>query len=127
LIYGGGTDYGVTRHLSLRAEYCGFVYKIPDFGLSNLNSDVTAHTAQPSAGGLLVDKTGRPQMGAARLLGNVLLASLVAVDRVLRFFRGHYSICDHLVVRNGRCVAVQSRHLGRGCGIFHHCDFEALF
>lgn len=40
----------MTRHLSLRAEYRGFVYKRPDFGLSNLNSDVTVHTAQPSAG-----------------------------------------------------------------------------
>jgi len=49
-VYGGGADYDLTRHLSLRAEYRGFVYKRPDFGLSNLNSDVTAHTAQPSAG-----------------------------------------------------------------------------
>ncbi len=49
-VSGGGADYDVTRHLSLRAEYRGFVYKRPDFGLSNLNSDVTAHTAQPSAG-----------------------------------------------------------------------------
>ena len=49
-VYGGGADYDLTRHLSLRAEYRGFVYKRPDFGLSNLNSDATAHTAQPSAG-----------------------------------------------------------------------------
>jgi opacity protein-like surface antigen len=49
-VYGGGADYDLTRHLSLRAEYRGFVYKRPDFGLSNLNPDVTAHTAQPSAG-----------------------------------------------------------------------------
>lgn len=49
-VYGGGADYDVTRHLSLRAEYRGLVYKRPDFGLSNLNSDVTTHTAQPSAG-----------------------------------------------------------------------------
>ncbi len=49
-VYGGGADYAMTKHLSLRAEYRGFVYKRPDFGLSNLNSDVTAHTAQPSVG-----------------------------------------------------------------------------
>lgn len=49
-VYGGGADYSVTKHLSLRAEYRGFVYKRPDFEVSNLNSDVTAHTAQPSAG-----------------------------------------------------------------------------
>lgn len=40
----------MTRHLSLRAEYRGLVYKRPDFELSNLNSDMLAHTAQPSAG-----------------------------------------------------------------------------
>jgi opacity protein-like surface antigen len=49
-VYGGGADYDVTRHLSLRAEYRGLVYKRPDFELSNLNSNVTGHTAQPSAG-----------------------------------------------------------------------------
>jgi len=49
-VYGGGADYELTKHLSLRTEYRGFVYKKPDFGLSNLNSDVIAHTAQPSAG-----------------------------------------------------------------------------
>ena len=49
-VYGGGADYDVTKHLSLRLEYRGLVYKRPDFELSTLNSDVTAHTAQPSAG-----------------------------------------------------------------------------
>jgi len=49
-VYGGGVDYGVLKHVFLRAEYRGLVYKRPDFGLSNLNSDVVAHTAQPSAG-----------------------------------------------------------------------------
>ena len=38
-VYGGGADYGITRHVSLRAEYRGFVYKAPDFGLSNLSTD----------------------------------------------------------------------------------------
>jgi len=49
-VYGGGADYGVTKHLALRVEYRGLVYKRPDFELSSLNSDVVAHTAQPSAG-----------------------------------------------------------------------------
>jgi len=49
-VYGGGLDYRVTNHVFLRTEYRGFVYNRPDFGLSSLNSDVTAHTAQPSAG-----------------------------------------------------------------------------
>jgi outer membrane immunogenic protein len=49
-VYGGGADYGLTRRLSLRAEYRGLVYKAPSFGLSNLNTDSWTHTALPSAG-----------------------------------------------------------------------------
>ena len=49
-LYGAGADYALTRHFSLRAEYRGFVYKNPDFGLRALNTDSWAHTAQPSAG-----------------------------------------------------------------------------
>jgi opacity protein-like surface antigen len=52
-LYGAGADYALTRHLSLRAEYRGFVYKNPDFGLSSLRTDSWAHTAQPSAGFVL--------------------------------------------------------------------------
>jgi opacity protein-like surface antigen len=49
-VYGGGADFAVSKHLALRAEYRGFVYKRPDFGSPALNSNVTSHTAQPSAG-----------------------------------------------------------------------------
>ena len=49
-VYGVGVDAPITRHVSFRAEYRGLVFKRPDFGLSALNSDVTAHTAQPSVG-----------------------------------------------------------------------------
>jgi opacity protein-like surface antigen len=49
-LYGVGADYVLTHHFSLRAEYRGFVYKSPDFGLRNLNTDTWTHTAQPSAG-----------------------------------------------------------------------------
>jgi opacity protein-like surface antigen len=49
-IYGGGADINLTRRFALRVEYRGLVYKRPDFGLASLNSDATAHTAQPSAG-----------------------------------------------------------------------------
>lgn len=49
-LYGAGADYAFTRHLSLRAEYRGFVYKNPDFGLHALNTDSWTHTAQPTAG-----------------------------------------------------------------------------
>jgi len=49
-VYGGGADYGITRHVSLRTEYRGFVYKVPDFGHSNLSNDAWTHTALPSSG-----------------------------------------------------------------------------
>jgi opacity protein-like surface antigen len=49
-VYGGGVDYKLTRHFALRAEYRGFVYERPDFGLQPLHSGSTTHTAQPAAG-----------------------------------------------------------------------------
>jgi opacity protein-like surface antigen len=48
--YGGGADFPILKHVSLRAEYRGLVYSTPDFGLRNLNTNTTTHTAQPSAG-----------------------------------------------------------------------------
>jgi opacity protein-like surface antigen len=49
-VYGGGADYDLSKHFTLRAEYRGFVYEWPDFGLDALHSGATTHTAQPSAG-----------------------------------------------------------------------------
>jgi len=49
-VYGGGADFPVVRHISLRAEYRGLVYSAPDFGLRNLNTNAVTHVAQPSAG-----------------------------------------------------------------------------
>ena len=49
-VYGGGADFPIMKHLALRAEYRGYVYNRPDFQLAALDSHVTAHTAQPSAG-----------------------------------------------------------------------------
>jgi opacity protein-like surface antigen len=49
-VYGGGVDFRISDFISLRAEYRGLVYKRPDFDVGSLNSDVTTHTAQPSAG-----------------------------------------------------------------------------
>jgi len=49
-VYGGGADFPILRHVSLRAEYRGLVYSAPDFGLRNLNTNTITHTAQPSAG-----------------------------------------------------------------------------
>lgn len=49
-VYGGGVDFSLVKHVALRAEYRGYVYNRPDFQLAGLDSHVTAHTAQPSAG-----------------------------------------------------------------------------
>jgi opacity protein-like surface antigen len=49
-LYGGGVNYALTRHWSVRAEYRGYVYKDADFGLRALNTNSWTHTAQPSAG-----------------------------------------------------------------------------
>jgi opacity protein-like surface antigen len=49
-VYGGGADYKLMKHLALRAEYRGFVYKAPDFDIHGLNIDKTTHSAVPSAG-----------------------------------------------------------------------------
>lgn len=49
-VYGGAADYGVTKRISLREEYRGYVYKAPDFDLTSLKTDAWTHVAQPSAG-----------------------------------------------------------------------------
>jgi outer membrane immunogenic protein len=49
-LYGGGADYVFSKHLSLRAEYRGLVYKAPDFNVVSLNTNAWTHVAQPSAG-----------------------------------------------------------------------------
>jgi opacity protein-like surface antigen len=49
-VYGGGADFPIVKHVSLRAEYRGLVYNAPDFGLSALNTDKVTHAVQPSAG-----------------------------------------------------------------------------
>ena len=52
-VWGGGADYNFGRHIALRMEYRGFVYKQPSQGLIFLNSGATAFTSQPSAGVVL--------------------------------------------------------------------------
>jgi len=49
-VYGGGVDFDISKFLALRAEYRGYVYKIPDFQLPGLASDNFTHLAQPSIG-----------------------------------------------------------------------------
>ena len=49
-VYGAGVDYRISGHIALRAEYRGLVYNRPDFGLAEVVTNVTTHTAQPSAG-----------------------------------------------------------------------------
>ena len=49
-LYGGGANFDLTKNFGVRAEYRGLVYKVPDFGLNNLNLDKFTHLAQPSLG-----------------------------------------------------------------------------
>ncbi len=49
-VYGGGVDFDLTRFVALRAEYRGYVYKIPDFQNPGLATDNFTHMAVPSAG-----------------------------------------------------------------------------
>lgn len=49
-VYGGGIDMPLTKHIALRGEYRGLVYKVPDFERAQFNSDQFTHAAIPSAG-----------------------------------------------------------------------------
>jgi opacity protein-like surface antigen len=49
-VYGAGADVPLMKHVALRAQYRGFVYKVPDFGRRELNTDTWTHSAIPSAG-----------------------------------------------------------------------------
>ena len=49
-VYGGGVDFDLTHYVALRAEYRGYLYKIPDFQIPGLATDNFTHLAQPSVG-----------------------------------------------------------------------------
>ena len=49
-VYGGGLDVPMFKHVALRTQYRGFIYKIPDFDASKLKTDKFTHAAVPSAG-----------------------------------------------------------------------------
>jgi outer membrane immunogenic protein len=50
-VYGGGLDYSLTHRLFMRAEYRGFVYNSPTYGLLALSGmDRVTHRAEPSIG-----------------------------------------------------------------------------
>ncbi len=49
-VYGGGVDVPMSKHFLLRAQYRGFVYKIPEFEMTSLKVDKYTHSAVPSVG-----------------------------------------------------------------------------
>jgi len=49
-VYGVGANYAIQKHISLRAEYRGFLYSTPDFGFGGLATNTLTHTAMPSVG-----------------------------------------------------------------------------
>jgi opacity protein-like surface antigen len=48
-LYGGGADFNISSHFFVRAEYRGFVYSSPTFGLVQ-GTDRITHRAEPSVG-----------------------------------------------------------------------------
>lgn len=48
--YGVGFNYPILKHVSLRVEYRGLVYRVPDYGFSGLDTNSLTHTAEPSLG-----------------------------------------------------------------------------
>ena len=50
-VYGAGADFNLTKHVFIRAEYRGFVYKSPTYDLPALSGmDRVTHRAEPSVG-----------------------------------------------------------------------------
>ena len=49
-VYGGGVDVPMSKRFSFRAQYRGFIYKIPDFEMASLKVDKYTHAAIPSLG-----------------------------------------------------------------------------
>jgi opacity protein-like surface antigen len=50
-VYGGGTDFNLTSHIFVRAEYRGFIYSSPTFDLAaTQGTDRVTHRAEPSVG-----------------------------------------------------------------------------
>jgi opacity protein-like surface antigen len=50
VVYGAGIDGNITKHVALRVQYRGFVYKIPDFQRLVFSVGDYTHVAVPSAG-----------------------------------------------------------------------------
>lgn len=48
--FGGGVDYYVTDRIAIRGEYRGFLYHVPNFKLSTLDTNKTTLTSVPSIG-----------------------------------------------------------------------------
>lgn len=49
-LYGGGADYRLWRHLWLRAQYRGLIFRAPDFGVSDFFISAKGHMAEPTLG-----------------------------------------------------------------------------
>ena len=50
-IYGAGADFNLSHHIFMRAEYRGFVYNSPTYGLPGIGGqDRVTHRAEPSVG-----------------------------------------------------------------------------
>jgi len=50
IVFGGGLDIPVARHIAIRGQAKTFMYKAPDFTMSNLRTNKYVQTMVPSAG-----------------------------------------------------------------------------
>ena len=58
-VYGGRFDVPMAKHVVFRAQYRGFVYKIPDFEMTSLKVDKYTHSAVPPPAWWLLSSTVR--------------------------------------------------------------------
>jgi hypothetical protein len=50
IVFGGGADFPITRHLAIRGQAKTYLYKAPDFTFSNLRTTKYVQTMVPSVG-----------------------------------------------------------------------------
>jgi opacity protein-like surface antigen len=49
-LYGVGADYRVARHIAVRLQYRGLIYKAPDFSDQNFQTSAKGNLAEPAIG-----------------------------------------------------------------------------
>jgi len=50
IVFGGGADFPITRHIAIRGQAKTYMYKVPDFTISNFHTSKYVQTMVPSVG-----------------------------------------------------------------------------